>query len=308
MEAIVRSVAMVVGLWLVPVCPPASAVADCVRQAQEFGKWLRAVEDAAVQVVELGVPKMDLVSLKPSTGFQGGKMGVNVRIDKDELSVEGQVASGKWLGIILKKFREKSRDEVYVWISPDASWNSIVEVASNLVDAGITQPWFMFAANWPDRPKPTSIDGQLKKIQRLSRANPNRTVALFDLLRKQFDSCPDLRNRLPTEAFLRKSLDRPVEEVKKNIAGREPPDRHLFSRFMQDILSECTCSPDMEAIKSIFWNLHTPRPVVALPVRLAAIKDRKARALKTKAGDAWQQAHRLLLGLDSRQPVRLQVR
>ena len=268
--------------------PEKLAAEQCAAEVLRLRGWLKEMTE---ETDESPVPVRPSIFLmvanieKPDRPTSSGPL---VEISKKRTWVENQVARPDQLDELLRKTakqaenlgrggREETRlPRLLLAVDRDAPWSRVVAVHDAAARAGFTQVSLLFTPYGQattKRPGPSSIDGQLDNIQRMT--DPVKKVPqLAKLTRRVCSGCQAL------------------DKVFKTLSVTNPEAKaRVITRFLPDAVAECACAVDLPALKAILWTMLERPSMIVEQFDIAEKPSEKYKDLQLPPKTPWHKAH-----------------
>ena len=260
----------------------------CAREVLRLRGWLT---EMTKETDESPVPVRPSIFLmvanieKPDRPTSSGPL---VEITENRTWIENQVARPNQLDELMKKTAKQAgnlgrgdREEaklprLLLAVDRDAPWSRVVAVHDAAARAGFTQISLLFTpygAASTKRPGPSSVDGKLDTIQRIT--DPVKKIPqLAKLTRRICSGCQAL------------------DKVFKTLSVTNPEAKaRVITRFLPDAVAECDCAVDLPALKAILWTMLERPSMIVEQFEISAEPSEKYKELKLRPSLPWHQAH-----------------
>jgi biopolymer transport protein ExbD len=271
-----------------PSRPDKLGAEQCAQEVLRLRGWLKEMTE---ETDESPVPVRPSIFLmvanieKPDRPTSSGPL---VEISKKRTWVENQVARPDQLDDLLKKTAKQAENlgrgdkeearlpRLLLAVDRDAPWSRVVAVHDAAARAGFTQISLLFTPygqSTTKRPGPSSIDGQLDTIQRMT--DPVKKVPrLAKLTRRVCSGCQAL------------------DKVFKTLSVTNPEAKaRVITRFLPDAVAECACAVDLPALKAILWTMLERPSMIAEQFDITEKPSEKYKDLKLPPKTPWHKAH-----------------
>ena len=280
-------------ILLLPACDDSSkpeklAAEQCAAEVLRLRGWLKEMTE---ETDESPVPVRPSIFLmvanikKPDRPTSSGPL---VEISENRTWVETQVARPNQLDELLEKTAKQAENlgrgdkqearlpRLLVAVDRDAPWSRLVAATDAAARAGFTQISLLFTpygAATTKRPGPSSIDGQLDTIRRMT--DPVKKVPqLASLTRKVCGGC------------------QPLDKVFKGLSVTNPEVKaRVITRFLPDAVAECGCAIDLPALKAILWTMLERPSMIVEQFEITAKPSEEYQELKLRPTMSWREAH-----------------
>jgi len=278
---------------LLPACddsakPEKLAAEQCAAEVLRLRGWLKEMTE---ETDESPVPVRPSIFLmvanirKPDRPTSSGPL---VEISENRTWVENQVARPNQLDELLEKTARQAKNlglgdkqesrlpRLLVAVDRDAPWSRLVAATDAAARAGFTQISLLFTpygAATTKRPGPSSIDGQLDTIRRMT--DPVKKVPqLARLTRQVCGGCAQL------------------DKVFKTLSVTNPEAKaRVITRFLPDAVAECGCAIDLPALKAILWTMLERPSMIVEQFEITGKPSEEYKELKLRPTMPWHEAH-----------------
>jgi len=261
---------------------------QCAQEVLRLRGWLKEMTEETDESPVPVRPSIFLMVANIKNADRPTSSGPLVEISENRTWVENQVARPDQLDELMKKTAEQAENlgrgdkqeaklpRLLVAVDRDAPWSRVAAATGAAARAGFTRISFLFTpygAATTKRPGPSSIDGQLDTIRRMT--DPVKKVPqLAKLTRKVCGGCQAL-----DKVFKGLSVTNP--EVKARV----------ITRFLPDAVAECDCAVDLPALKAILWTMLERPSMIAEQFEITAQPSEKYKELKLRPSMPWHEAH-----------------
>jgi hypothetical protein len=233
-------------------------------------------------------PTIFLMVANNKNADQPTSSGPLVEISEKRTWVENQVARPDRLDELMKKTAEQAKNlgrgdkeaaklpRLLVAVDRDAPWSRVAAVHAAAARAGFTQVSLLFTpygTATTKRPGPSSIDGQLDTIARMT--DPVKKVPrLARLTRRVCGACA------------------PLDKVFKTLSVTNPEAKaRVITRYLPDAVAECDCGVDLPALKAILWTMLERPSMIVEQFDIAEKPSEKYKDLELPPDTPWHKAH-----------------
>jgi len=260
----------------------------CAAEVLRLRGWLKEMTEETDESPVPVRPSIFLMVANIEYPDRPTSSGPLVEISKKRTWVENQVARPDQLDDLMQETAKQAKNlgrggqeetklpRLLLAVDRDASWSRVVAVHDAAARAGFAQISLLFTpygAATTKRPGPSSIDGQLDTIQRMT--DPVKKVPrLAKLTRRICSSCP------------------PLDKVFKTLSVTNPDTKaRVITRFLPEAVAECECAVDLPALKAILWTMLERPSMIVEQFDITKKPSGEYKDLELPPKTPWHKAH-----------------